>query len=58
MRFLLSSVSALASIACFAPWILSSRASEPSQFCFSAEYESHEAVWLSWPVYENKKGMP
>ena len=58
MRFLLSSVSALASIACFAPWILSPRASEPSQFCFSAEYESHEAVWLSWPVYENKKGLP
>ena len=58
MRFFIPFVSALLSIACIAPWIMSKHAIEPSRFWFPAEYESHEAVWLSWPVYENKKGMP
>ena len=24
---------------------------------FPAEFEPHEAIWLGWPVYENKKGL-
>jgi agmatine/peptidylarginine deiminase len=26
-------------------------------FRFPAEFETQEAVWLGWPVYENKKGL-
>ena len=25
---------------------------------FPGEYESHQAMWMLWPVYENKAGFP
>jgi agmatine deiminase len=25
---------------------------------FPGEYESHQAMWMTWPVYENKAGFP
>ena len=25
---------------------------------FPGEYESHQAMWMSWPTYENKAGFP
>ena len=25
---------------------------------FPGEYESHQAIWMLWPTYENKAGFP
>ena len=30
----------------------------PEQFVFPAEFEPHDSIWLSWPTYENKQGLP
>lgn len=29
-----------------------------SSFRFPAEWEKHDAVWISWPTYENRAGYP
>jgi agmatine deiminase len=29
-----------------------------SNWIFPGEYESHEAMWMLWPTYENKAGFP
>ena len=29
-----------------------------TDFVFPAEFESHDALWMAWPRYENKKGRP
>ena len=28
------------------------------EWIFPGEYESHEAMWMLWPTYENKAGFP
>jgi agmatine deiminase len=30
----------------------------PRDWIFPGEYESHEAMWMLWPTYENKAGFP
>ena len=31
----------------------------PSEaFVFPAEFEPHRALWMAWPTYENKRGLP
>jgi agmatine deiminase len=30
----------------------------PGDWLFPGEYESHEAMWMLWPTYENKAGFP
>ena len=47
-----------AAAACAFPWSSASHAASAEPAWFPAEFESHEAAWLSWPVYENRKGMP
>ena len=39
---------------------LSQPASTPNEdgWIFPGEYESHEAMWMLWPTYENKAGFP
>jgi agmatine deiminase len=32
-------------------------AQQSSSYIFPGEYESHEAMWLAWPTYENKRGF-
>ena len=27
-------------------------------FAFPAEFETHRALWMAWPTYENKRGLP
>lgn len=27
-------------------------------FVFPAEFEPHRALWMAWPTYENKRGLP
>lgn len=27
-------------------------------FAFPAEFEPHRALWMAWPTYENKRGLP
>ncbi len=29
-----------------------------SEWVFPGEYESHQAMWMLWPTYENKAGFP
>ncbi len=29
-----------------------------SEWIFPGEYESHQAIWMLWPTYENKAGFP
>ena len=31
---------------------------QSAEFTYPAEWEQHEAIWLSWPTYENIKGRP
>src|SRR5215475_1834572 len=28
------------------------------EWLFPGEYESHQAMWMLWPTYENKAGFP
>lgn len=28
------------------------------RFTFPAEFEPHRALWMAWPTYENKRGLP
>ena len=32
--------------------------SEDGDWLFPAEYESHQAMWMLWPTFENKAGFP
>lgn len=32
--------------------------SQNNDFSYPAEWEEHDAIWLSWPTYENLKGKP
>src|SRR5262245_7844732 len=32
--------------------------SAASEWLFPGEYESHQAMWMLWPTYENKAGFP
>jgi agmatine deiminase len=32
--------------------------SGPSEWLFPGEYESHQAMWMLWPTFENKLGFP
>ena len=27
-------------------------------FVFPAEFEPHRSLWMAWPTYENKRGLP
>jgi agmatine deiminase len=31
---------------------------EADEWVFPGEYESHQAMWMLWPTYENKAGFP
>jgi agmatine deiminase len=33
-------------------------ASDDGEWLFPGEYESHQAMWMLWPTYENKAGFP
>ncbi len=33
-------------------------ASSTESFVFPAEFEPHRALWMAWPTYENKRGLP
>ena len=33
-------------------------AHDRDRWIFPGEYESHEAMWMLWPTYENKAGFP
>ena len=32
--------------------------SPAESFVFPAEFEPHRALWMAWPTYENKRGLP
>ena len=32
--------------------------SDAGGWAFPGEYESHQAMWMMWPTYENKAGFP
>jgi agmatine deiminase len=32
--------------------------SDAGEWLFPGEYEGHQALWMLWPVYENKAGFP
>ena len=32
--------------------------SAAESFVFPAEFEPHRALWMAWPTYENKRGLP
>jgi agmatine deiminase len=32
--------------------------SDANEWLFPGEYESHQAMWMLWPTYENKAGFP
>ena len=36
----------------------STSAQKEDDWIFPAEYESHQAMWMLWPTYENKAGFP
>ncbi len=36
----------------------SASAQNHDEWIFPGEYESHEAMWMLWPTYENKAGFP
>src|SRR5262245_50866070 len=31
---------------------------DAGEWLFPGEYESHQAMWMLWPTYENKAGFP
>ena len=33
-------------------------ANDNGAWVFPGEYESHQAMWMLWPTYENKAGFP
>src|SRR5215510_13459445 len=33
-------------------------AESPGEWVFPGEYESHQSMWMLWPVFENKAGFP
>ena len=58
MRTYLLLACASAALVSAMPWSSTPLAANSDTSWFPGEYESHEAAWLSWPVYENRKGMP
>lgn len=38
--------------------VVSEHSSGAGEWLFPGEYESHQAIWMLWPVFENKVGFP
>jgi agmatine deiminase len=39
-------------------WLSASEARAQAEWLFPGEYESHQAIWMLWPTYQNKAGFP
>lgn len=58
MRRVLSSALFLVIAVSGAAWRGTAARADSPGWVFPGEYESHQALWLLWPTYENKAGFP